>query len=78
MTDTNALRKRIADSGLKQEFIADKLGLTSYGFSRKRDNLSEFKPSEIDTLCELLHITTLEERFAIFFAREVDQKTTEK
>ena len=72
MTDTNALRKRIADSGLKQEFIAEKLGLTSYGFSRKRDNLSEFKPSEIDILCDLLNISSLDERFAIFFAKEVD------
>lgn len=70
MTDTAALKKRIEISGLKQEFIAKKIGLSSYGFAKKRDNESEFKPSEIDALCRILHIDTLEERFAIFFANE--------
>lgn len=70
MTDTIALKKRIKDSGLKQEFIAEKLGLSSYGFAKKRDNETEFKPSEIDALCTLLKIDTLDERFAIFFAKK--------
>lgn len=69
MTDTKALQKRIDDSGLKQEFIAKQLGLSSYGFAKKRDNVTQFKPSEIDRLCNLLHIDTLEDRFAIFFAK---------
>lgn len=72
MTDTKALQKRIDDSGLKQEFIAKQLGLTSYGFAKKRDNKSQFKPSEIEGLCNLLHIESLEERFAIFFAKQVE------
>lgn len=76
MTNTVLLQKKIDVSGLKQRFIAEKIGLTSYGFARKRDNKSEFLPSEIDGLCELLHIDTLEERFAIFFASEDDLKAT--
>lgn len=72
MTDTKALQKRIDDSGLKQEFIARQLGLSSYGFAKKRDNETQFKPSEIEKLCEILHIGTLEERFAIFFAKQVE------
>ncbi len=71
MTDTVKLQKYIDRSGLKQTFIAERLGLSSYGFARKRDNKSEFLPSEIDILCDLLKIETLEERFAVFFAEKV-------
>lgn len=72
MTDTKLLKGWIKRSGLKQEFIAEKLGLSSYGFARKRDNLSYFTASEIDVLCDLLFIDKLEDRFAIFFAKDVD------
>ena len=76
MTDTALLKKYIDRSGLKQKFIAEQIGLTSWGFARKRDNLGEFKPSEIDALCILLHIDTLEDRFAVFFAKEVENCST--
>ena len=72
MTNTIALQKRIDNSGLKQEYIAKQLNLTSYGFANKRDNKTEFKPSEINKLCDILGIDTLEERFAIFFASKVE------
>ena len=74
MTDTKVLCERIKDSGLKQSYIAKKLHLSSYGFARKRDNLSQFNAAEIDALCNILGIDTLEERFAIFFAKEVDSR----
>lgn len=76
MTDTVKLKQYIAASGLKQEYIAQQLGLSSYGFARKRDNVSEFLPSEIDKLCELLRINSLDERFAIFFANKVESNAT--
>lgn len=76
MTDSNRLDEIITASGLKLSFIADQLGLSPYGFARKRKNLSEFTQSEIDKLCELLHIDSIEERFAIFFAQKVDGKST--
>ena len=72
MTDTNRLKEWIQKSGLKQEYIAKMLNLTSYGFARKRDNLSKFNAEEIDMLCNILGINSLEDRFAIFFAKEVD------
>lgn len=56
MTDTKLLEDYIAKSGYKQSFIAEKLGLTSYGFRLKVDGKSEFKSSEIVALCELLKI----------------------
>lgn len=76
MTDTGKLKEYIEKSGLKQAYIAEMLGLSSYGFARKRDNLSEFTATEIDTLCKLLHINSLKERFSIFFAKDVDLKST--
>lgn len=76
MTDTARLNNIIQDSGYKISYIAKQLGLSAYGFARKRDNLSEFTPKEINALCDLLHITKLEDRFAIFFAEEVDEKST--
>jgi hypothetical protein len=78
MTDTERLNELIQQSGYKLSYIAKRLGLSTYGFSRKRDNLNEFTPSEINALCELLNITSLEDRFAIFFAQRVDVKSTEE
>lgn len=72
MTNTKALKERIKASGYKQDFIAKKLGITSFGFAKKRDNVNQFKASEIDMLCDLLQIDSLEDRFAIFFAKDVD------
>lgn len=72
MTNTAKLRDMINKRGLKLSYIANRLGLSAYGFSRKLNNLSEFTASEIDKVCEVLSITDLEERFAIFFAKEVD------
>lgn len=76
MTDTAKLQERIKKSGLKQAFIAEQLGLTSYGFARKKNNLSEFLPSEINILCDLLKINSIEERFEIFFAEKVELNAT--
>ena len=76
MTDSTRLNELIKESGYKLYFIANYLGLSVYGFSRKKNNLSEFTPSEIDKLCDLLHIDSLEDRFAIFFAKVVDAKST--
>lgn len=76
MTDTEKLQEYIDRSGLKQSYIAEQLGLSSYGFARKRDNLSEFLPSEINVLCELLNIQSVQERFEIFFACKVERNAT--
>jgi hypothetical protein len=67
MTDTKLLKAKMDEKGLKQGFVADKLGLTSYGFANKVNNKTEFKTSEIKALCELLGITSLKEKEAIFF-----------
>lgn len=76
MVDTERLRKIIAELGLKYQWLAQNMGLSRYGLSKKIDNKSDFKSSEIVLLCKLLKITTLEEREEIFFAQEVDFKST--
>ena len=68
MTNTKILEKYIEKSGYKKSFIAEQLGLTSYGFMLKVNNKSEFKASEMTILCELLKITP-KDKEAIFFAK---------
>lgn len=68
MTDTTKLNEIIKQSGLKRRFIAETMGLSPYGLSRKINNDSEFKTGEIERLCEILHIEDTNDRDAIFFA----------
>lgn len=70
MTNTELLEKKIDDSGYKKSYIAKTIGLkTTNVLTKKIKNESEFKASEIDALCILLKIESLEERQAIFFAK---------
>ena len=71
MTNKDILERYIEKSGYKKSFIAKKLGITSYGFLLKINNKNEFKATEIETLCTLLHIGVAD-RMAIFFAKKVD------
>ena len=68
MTNTNLLEHYIKSSGYKKSFIAKQLGITAYGFALKANNKSEFKASEIETLCKLLKIGA-KDKEAIFFAK---------
>ena len=67
MTNTPLLEKLVDESGYKRSYLAKCLGITSYTLAMKINNKSEFKPSEIDILCELLNID-VDKRMAIFFA----------
>ena len=66
MTNTELLMDFIKKSGLKLGFIADQMDLSRFGLSKKINNDSEFKASEIEKLCNLLDITSLEDRERIF------------
>lgn len=72
MTNTDALNKRIADSGLKRNFIADQLGISRYAFYLKTNGKNDFTTSEVKALCNVLGITRLTEKEAIFFADKVE------
>ncbi|ENZ13805.1 hypothetical protein [Enterocloster clostridioformis] len=75
MTNSNALKKRISESGISISFIAKKVGITREAFYNKMNNETEFKASEISCLKEILGLSS-EERDAIFFANEVEYKAT--
>lgn len=73
MTNTEMLRDAIKKSGLKLEFIAEKLGITRFSLSKKIENVTEFKTSEVQKMCDVLQITDPQDKEAIFFARKVDE-----
>ena len=67
MTNTNLLRHKIEESGLKLQFIADKLGISRQTLIAKINGKSEFNQTEIQILCDLLNIKLLKEKNLIFF-----------
>ncbi len=68
MTDTKLLEEKIAASGKKKIYLAEKVGLSLNGFRNCCTNKAEFKASQIQILCDELGITSLKERQSIFFA----------
>lgn len=72
MVDTERLRKKIADSGIKYKNIAASLGINPYTLQLKIDGVNEFVTSEVSGLCDILAITDLREKEAIFFTKKVD------
>lgn len=72
MTNTVLLKEKIKNSGLKLSFIAEQMGLSRCGLYHKVNNLRPFNQYEIEKLCCLLKITSVNEKEAIFFAKNVD------
>lgn len=69
MTNTSALEEKIRGCGMKKSWIAKKMGLSQTGLWKKMRGEREFKISEVQTLCDLLGINTIEEVSKIFFTR---------
>ena len=69
MTNTEMLKDVIDKSGLKVSFIADYVGISRQSLWNKINNLSPFNQYEIDKMCDILKITNLKQKEAIFFAR---------
>ncbi|MEE0509731.1 MAG: hypothetical protein UDG94_00710 [Peptococcaceae bacterium] len=65
MTDTVLLDAAIAAKGLKYSFLASALGLSNYGFYKKRYGLTEFTASEVARLSQILGLSR-DERDKIF------------
>lgn len=75
MTDSRRLREAIRERGLKINWIAGRLGIAPWSFSRKMNNLTEFTSKEIQACSELLGLSG-EERDRIFFAVNVEETST--
>ena len=72
MTNTGLLLEYIERSGLKRNYIARMLGISTYALAQKIHNIREFKASEIYTFCRVLGIRSSDVMEAIFFAKEVE------
>ena len=72
MTNTELLKRKIDESGLLKSAILNAMGIKSYATLRaKIENESEFTASEMDKLCDILHINK-SQRGAIFFAKSAE------
>ncbi len=75
MNNSKLLEKKIADSGKKVKYLAERCGLSYAGFRNcvinkknpKTGTVAEFKVSQVDILCEELNITSLKEKEMIFY-----------
>lgn len=72
MTNTNLLKLKIRDSGLKLFNISQKMGISRQTLWKKINNKVAFDQYEIEKLCVILNITDLYEKERIFFAKVVD------
>lgn len=66
MTNRGLLEEKIKQKGLKKGFLAGAIGVSRTTFCALMGGKSEFKASQIRTLCELLDINA-DEITAIFF-----------
>ena len=76
MTDTELLKNKIHESGLKYGNIADKIGISRTSLYLKVNGDKAFNQSEISILCELLPIKNLEEKELIFFTHQGNKNVT--
>lgn len=60
MVNTDALRASMRASGLKNGYIAEKLGISVMSLHRKVNGVTEFKASEIVGLSDMLHLAKAE------------------
>lgn len=66
MADIKRINDIISSKGLKKSFIAEQIGVSINGITRKLDGRSEFKAGEIVELCRVLGITDPREKVDIF------------
>lgn len=69
MTNSDLLKQIIEESGLKIGYIASFVGISRQLLWKKVNNLTPFNQYEIDKLCEVLKISSLRQKEAIFFAK---------
>lgn len=68
MTNVELLNEKVVASGLKNSFIAKRLGISRSSWYNKLKGKHQFTAEEIKKLCEVLHITSLREKEDIFFS----------
>ena len=77
MVNTALLEDAIRASGKRKSYLAEKIGCTVQSFRMRATNRYDFKSTDIDILCQELGITRLTDKERIFFAKNVDNMSTE-
>lgn len=72
MINMQLLENEIKDSGLKKGYIANKMGLTTQGLSKKIKKC-RLTTDEADALCKIIGICSDKKKCEIFFASNVDK-----
>ena len=60
MVNTALLQEKIKMSGIKKNFIANRLGISAQGYQKKERGLIEFKASEIGIIKDILNLSPKE------------------
>ena len=68
MLNRNLLRAAIAANGITQEKLAESIGISPNTLSSRMLGASCFNTDEIDKICEVLRITSNEQKASIFLA----------
>jgi hypothetical protein len=68
--DTALLDEAIDNSGLKTNYIVEKLGISRQAFDKKRKGINAFRQSEVYVLCDLLRLSDTQGR-DIFFPEKL-------
>lgn len=76
MTNTDLLREKIRERGVKLSFLVEALNTSYHWLNQKIENKRDFKAWEITAMCEALGITDINERDRIFFAENVEKSST--
>ena len=64
--DRKKLKAKIVENGFNQATISEKIGISLAAFNNKLNGKSSFTISEADKICDVLSITDLTEKAAIF------------
>ena len=75
MTNSELLKQKIKERGIKIKWLAYKVGISRAALYPKMNNLIPFNQYEIERLCDALELT-LREKELIFFATDVDKTVT--
>ena len=75
--DNILLKENIQKKGYKLKYIAEQLGLSSYGLGLKLSGIQEFKVTEINRIIDILSLSK-QEIETIFFEDNIHLKVNEK
>ena len=76
MTDSEKLKAIIAERGYELRNVAERMDLSVKELQLRVDNRKEFRSGEVAALCDILDISSMEEKRDIFFTNEDDLKST--